>query len=47
MASNAVLVDTGPIVAILDTDDAYHKVCKNEFEKLQGDLTWFKAMQLS
>jgi len=38
MATQAVLVDTGPLVAILDADDAYHEVCKTEFSKLQGPL---------
>jgi predicted nucleic acid-binding protein len=34
MAAKAVLVDTGPIVAVIDTDDSYHEVCKQQF----GDL---------
>jgi len=38
MATNAVLVDTGPMVAILDTGDAHHQACKTEFGKLQSPL---------
>ena len=38
MAANAVLVDTGPIVAVIDSDDSYHGVCKQQFGKLQGTL---------
>ena len=38
MAVDAVLVDTGPIVAVIDSDDSYHAACKEQFGKLQTPL---------
>lgn len=38
MAANAVLVDTGPLVAVIDSDDAYHEVCREQFSKLNSPL---------
>ena len=33
-----VLVDTGPLVAIVSPDDQYHETCVNALERLPGPL---------
>lgn len=38
MAANAVLVDAGPLVAVIDSDDSYHVVCLEQFKKLHCPL---------
>jgi len=35
---NAILVDTGPLVAILDRSDPFHATCRQTVKALTGDL---------
>lgn len=42
MITDRVVVDTGPLVALLDRDDAHHESCKAVFANLRGPVytTW-------
>jgi predicted nucleic acid-binding protein len=38
LISNKVLIDTGPLVALLSPQDRYHKVCTEQARELTGEV---------
>jgi predicted nucleic acid-binding protein len=36
--SDRILIDTGPVVAILSASDQYHEMCTEQLQKLRGPL---------